>query len=504
MNEEEKFDELINSKLSEREFPFDELNWDEAERLIIRQERWRKITRFSLVFSGGLVAGIAVMLPFILNTHTSSPSATSNITNINKIPDSQKSVSVTSVPPTQNATENKVSNPTNASLPVQSAFVKKDNSTGKRSKPGHISMVTAKSNKPMLAIANGGIKKAKPHHQGKTRSDIIVSAKTKQANPLYTNVSPTHKLVVPEKQITSVTPAPEIVNNNSKTINDNTATVLSPSSEKPIPLSTQTPVISNKQNNTPVTNTNTSGKNTTAGIEPSLISNKMSPKRDTSFHSNTSMIPGTTPNYPPYTANILSVYAGGNYSLGWTNNGITEGSGITPLGGFTYTHYFSIKFSASIGVGYSELNKLDKSYTSNTIQYDFGQNANITSVTPEKVYYMAFPARFHYSVGKSIFTGGIDFLWLLTTSSQLTTYKQNYLGQESGNTSQMQNGYTEGFNNMDFQFIVGYTRMLTERLGISAEYYYGLAYVENSSFPGINNYDRNKGFRLVLSYQLMK
>ena len=73
MNEEEKFDELLSSKLSERDFPFDELNWDEAERLIIQQEKKEKTTRFAFIFSAGLSAGVLIMLPFMMNTHASLP-----------------------------------------------------------------------------------------------------------------------------------------------------------------------------------------------------------------------------------------------------------------------------------------------------------------------------------------------------------------------------------------------------------------------------------------------
>ena len=65
MSEENKFDELIKSKISEREFPFDEMNWDEAEKQIISRENRAKLARYGLTFAGGLVTGVLLMSPLI-------------------------------------------------------------------------------------------------------------------------------------------------------------------------------------------------------------------------------------------------------------------------------------------------------------------------------------------------------------------------------------------------------------------------------------------------------
>ena len=82
MNEEEKFDELLSSKLSERDFPFDELNWDEAESLLIQQEKRAKFTRVALTFAAGLAAGACAparlrkSVAILANTNAARASAT--------------------------------------------------------------------------------------------------------------------------------------------------------------------------------------------------------------------------------------------------------------------------------------------------------------------------------------------------------------------------------------------------------------------------------------------
>ena len=217
------------------------------------------------------------------------------------------------------------------------------------------------------------------------------------------------------------------------------------------------------------------------------------------------MLPGTQPNFGPVKANILSLYAGINYALGWNNSSGKEASGITPLAGIDYAHWFSKKVAVSAGVGYAELSNLNKTYSSTTTRYDFGANATVSTLTPKSLYYLSIPVKFQYNFSNKFSSRfGLDYMWLMNTSSTLTTYQQNYFGQETGNTSQTKLGYTQGFSNYDVQFALSGTYMITDRFGLSLEYYYGMVYVENNSFPGINQYERNSGFRFFISYQFMK
>jgi hypothetical protein len=63
MNEEEKFDDLLRKKMSERDFFFDEENWQKASEKIESAELKRKQTRFTIIFLSGLALGIALTVP---------------------------------------------------------------------------------------------------------------------------------------------------------------------------------------------------------------------------------------------------------------------------------------------------------------------------------------------------------------------------------------------------------------------------------------------------------
>src|SRR5580704_14811655 len=77
MNEQEKFDDLLRSKSEERDFPFDETNWDKAEELIERSEKKRRFGLIGAIFMAGIGVGIVLMLPFINNNKT--PNTNNNI-----------------------------------------------------------------------------------------------------------------------------------------------------------------------------------------------------------------------------------------------------------------------------------------------------------------------------------------------------------------------------------------------------------------------------------------
>ncbi len=72
MNEKEAFEDIIASKFSEAEFPFDEGNWDHAEDMISSYRTKQKRRRTGFVFFSGIALGVLVMLPFVnrINNNT--------------------------------------------------------------------------------------------------------------------------------------------------------------------------------------------------------------------------------------------------------------------------------------------------------------------------------------------------------------------------------------------------------------------------------------------------
>ena len=76
MSEEDKFDEIIRSRFSEKEFLFDEENWEKAEAMLDSGKRRKSAVKWSAIFLLGLFAGVALMFPFVGNI---------NETNVNHV-----------------------------------------------------------------------------------------------------------------------------------------------------------------------------------------------------------------------------------------------------------------------------------------------------------------------------------------------------------------------------------------------------------------------------------
>jgi hypothetical protein len=487
MNEEEKFDELLRSKLSEREFPMDDLNWDEAEQLINKQERWSKISRISLVFSAGLAAGIIIMLPFILSTHPSLPDKVASKSNSGQNLVSSNNISIPANQLSKKTTDN-AQNGVKLPMPVQSAFVKRNMSTGTRVTSDNLSLSDKVPKKNSSYPTSIREEKTQVHHQ--VNADVIVSAGTINTAPAITDICKSKdsdaeiQAIVNPRIDENILP-PNNINRVIKIDSLNAA------------INTNTSSFNNSDSNT---------YGSTDRASPNSDIRYIITKTDSSNATRNPMIPGTSARHDTakYSSNILSVYAGANYSFGWNTNGTQEASGMSFLGGLNYTHYFSKTIAASLGLGYSELNNLDKTYTSSTIQYDFGANTQVITVEPRMVYYLSVPLNFQYNIdSKDGVSLGFDYLIMLTTSSTLNSYNQTYFGV-SPTATETENGYTQGFSNYDFQITISYTRMITKRLGICLEGYWGFISVENSSFPGNTQSEMNKGGRLVLSYQLVK
>lgn len=515
MNEEEKFDKLLRFKLSEREFPFDELNWEEAEQLIIRNETRRKTVRFTMIFSAGIVAGALMMLPFMLNNRNNSSGtvATNSAVIQNSVKQHSSTTSNGSIPTKTghiNITEK-------APQPVQPAFVEKDIRTGTggnySKSSSMIAKVSGQHSAPLVAYVNQNTRSRK--NQINATPGYLASVATLKGENASNNnhITDNAGSSSPNNNVPENPSPPHIPDKAGGTVvQDKIAT--HNNSNKNISLNT-----TSESNKNTITDNRNPGNNIAADTTPgtnkniSVIVSANSPasRKDTTHNDVLPpLLPGTTPRYvhSNYSSNIFSVYAGGDYSFGWKNEESAENgsakqaSGITPLAGIYYTHYFG-NISASLGIGYSELNGMNKTYTSNILQYDFGANEMVTTVTPETVYYLAFPFKLQYDASSKDIVGiNCNYLLMLTTYSTLTTYQQTYFSQTTI-SAEKQNGYTQGFSNAEWQLGLSYTRMITGRLGITAEIYHDLGYVENNSFSNLTQNTKNNGLRLILSYQLI-
>lgn len=80
MKEQENFDDLIRQKFAEKEFVFNEENWEKAEKKIDSTRRFSKISLWTSIFIIGLFVGVGITLLFIGNEKNESKK---NISEIN-------------------------------------------------------------------------------------------------------------------------------------------------------------------------------------------------------------------------------------------------------------------------------------------------------------------------------------------------------------------------------------------------------------------------------------
>lgn len=80
MKEQENFDDLIRQKFAEKEFVFNEENWEKAEKKIDSARRFSKISLWTSIFIIGLFVGVGITLLFVGNEKNEN---TKNISEIN-------------------------------------------------------------------------------------------------------------------------------------------------------------------------------------------------------------------------------------------------------------------------------------------------------------------------------------------------------------------------------------------------------------------------------------
>jgi len=487
MSEQEKFDDLLRSKLEERDFPFDETNWDKAEAIIERSENRRRFGFIAFVFSAGIIIGAGLMYFFNTNSHSSAPIAVqqapqnnNTLVQANNLPIQQQTTQASAN--TSVATANTNTNSQETTTQVKSAPKENTNTT----------------------IASSGNETKHKKHAVPDSTTTAYSyvrpetAKTKKKKVHYTNYTqPEANSVAPPKPVNTnaynkVTPANNSAANEATPVtNSNQA-----NSTNTDFASTNNPIKQNSNSTTSTKDSTTKTDSTTTALTTT--------KKDSST-SNSSL--GNTQPQPTqsakYAHTIFSIDAGCGYSLGWMKAGATQGNGVSPVSGLSVTHYFSTKISALIGLQYNSLPNVNTLYTNNATQYSFGSSTDLTSVTIKTLYYLSLPLKFQYNINdKNMVSAGVNVLYLLTSNSNVVSYNQDYFGT-SGYTSVNKMGYTDGINNWDAQATLAYRRRIN-RFSISAEFYYGLLDIESNSFFNNAVFERNSGLRLILSYDIIK
>jgi len=485
MNEQEKFDDLLRSKSEERDFPFDETNWDKAEELIERSEKKRRFGLIGTIFMAGIGVGIVLMLPFINNNKT--PNTVNNISsgqnnsaaeqNKNAQQTSNSAISAVSAPE-QYATDNKQ---------VNSA---------------------ASSQTATLTNGSGVSHVKKTRHTKNSGSDartqysyVRPSAQKKDHRQVKAIYNPNSNKWVQNKAYKGsidVADSNQQLTEENRNNSSNAITGKNPTDKNRTDVQSKT-----IENNSAITNNLTQKSDTSANKKATPNNDSTAQKKDSSTNTTPPIAQQPAAKSKKYSHTLFSADAGGGYSLGWKKENGTQGNGLSPILGISVTHYFSTKISALIGLQYNSLGNINTLYSNSTTAYDFGTTTNVNSVTVKTLYYLSLPIKLQYNIsGKNIISAGIDMLYMLNTSSSVVSYNQNYFGV-SGNTASTKMGYMDGINNMDAQLTLAYRRKIN-RFTVTAEGYYGLLDIESNTFFGNNVFERNSGLRFILSYDIIK
>lgn len=202
--------------------------------------------------------------------------------------------------------------------------------------------------------------------------------------------------------------------------------------------------------------------------------------------------------------NYFYAEAGTYLNIGWNVDGKHEGLGFNPYFGLSYVFQLSDKTSVTLGGYYYTINRLKSSKTIKSTEVVFGEVSDVTEITPTRLNYIAIPIRFQYNLSdKEILTAGASFAYLLDVQSRVRTYHEAYNIEENVSTH-WTGGYREGIRTFNNQISVGYRRKLYQNLWANAEFLFGLSDIRDNSFFGINKKELAHGFKLSLTYNLIK
>ncbi|MDP1803240.1 MAG: hypothetical protein Q8L81_17895 [Bacteroidota bacterium] len=451
MNSEKDFKDALKGKLNEKQFQFDEANWEQASAMLdATREEKKKRPLFYFILSGILlflsVIGFYILKPTESISEKEIVSKNAEI----KTKETQNSkqeakkqetdlllTENTSIAKTKNKTEN------TATEKVERIFT--DNE-----KIVKTTEINSKS------VNRGSKTRKKKDITPKNDAGVSVTTTTdKDETPITKNIQEEIKATPVKVEETTANPAevkPEIV----------------------------VPTLE-------LTNNNTDSVKTIAAIA-------QTPKEDS--------LPKPFIKEPIH---FISFETGTNYLFGWNNPGKKDANGFNPVVGLNYSNALTKKVTISFGIHYTMVRNLSySSHTVTTTRYNFGEESDVMIFTPTTMHYLVAPIRASYAIDtKNVFGIGCNVGYLFNLNSNVELYSQK--ANQKGNATVLKtSGYTQGFKSIDTQLSLFYRRNLTKDLWLHTEFMYGIADIKDNAFFNSNVKEKNVGLKLTLLYNLFK
>ncbi len=558
--EQENFDELIRQKFAEKQFGFNDENWEKMETKIKSTRRFNRNALWSSIFVIGLISGVAIM--FLLKDYSSQNTITDNSTILS--PNSQ-SISETNKNSTVNSTEltlpkNKVNaditnNSASKNNSKNSILKNESNSNSLIEKSSGTNIITESKNKN--GSSNKKLKTEITHIENTNNSKKVALAyitNNQQATNLKEtkSVNTTIGSKAKDDKLANLHSANDFKENQNQQTNSNNTTSskvengsdASPALKEEKHSHSDTKKNKEKQAedklNAAVNNSNTQANpnqssTVTKTVDPTVTAANSSIKTkkkaaieadsivtaadlaptektttSNNFRNNDAAAANAVSGLAA--ATFITIDAGSHYTLGWNYANINEGRGFNAIAGIGINHYFNQKWALTSGIQYGSLAYLKATNkTFSTKEYSFGSTTIHTTINTKYLHYLVVPIMLEYNLNaKNALLGGGTVSYLINSNSSIIT-NSTFVGPaaiqaDSSNASASKNsvkGYYNGaFSKFDATLCVGYRRRLSQRLSVVALANFGLIDVKKNTFFNINKTERNSGVKLIFTYNL--
>jgi hypothetical protein len=199
---------------------------------------------------------------------------------------------------------------------------------------------------------------------------------------------------------------------------------------------------------------------------------------------------------------FLNVEAGACYLLGWDTKFGKDAKGFNWYGGLNYGLYLSKNTSISAGAQVYNISHIEQPFfTGSKTDYSFSSVTTNTTVTSNTLYYAAVPIKISYALNQQNKIGlGFNMGFLISSKNKIETYTLLDNGKVN-NVITNNTGAYKGVNTNNMLLNAFYTTQFTNRIGLNAEFIYGVSDIFNNTNT-IKNIEKSLGLRLSLQYTL--
>ncbi|HTB32539.1 MAG TPA: hypothetical protein VK808_10960 [Bacteroidia bacterium] len=459
MKNEKDFYEILRTKFSDNEHPFDEGNWKSMRTMIdkSRADKKRAIWLLtSLVFllaAGGVFGLLEMNTKGLKSTDTTTLSAANN---------SQKS-----------SNTNAKSNTTISSANTENTNV----STASNNHADVVNNTTPVTTDAKATSAN-------------VNSSAMVAANNSQN--LKKNKSGKHRAKSGSDQTSANSLAASINDELNQIEHDTKVENVISSEDSPLNISS---------NQKPASNPAT----LPAAKAPVPAPKMVAKAPDTSKGGNIA-IPSRFSDEPRVFAgmrNIFSFDIGTEYSGGWQSGTLVQGKGFNFVLGLGYSHYIGKQWFIKTGLQGSTFGNMSTfTYNYQQVSYQGGHYiANDSVIITKRLYFLRVPLQFEKYIGHKSSIGFGGAVWyLLGSSGSATTYQQIDNNPPYNAKTYSQNIELPGYTKLNFSAHALYRYTFSHKLSISGMFYWELTNMENNTFFGFNDIEKTKGIQILASY----